>query len=777
MKYLNACLLSWLPLFVLTFFLIVSKNAVSSENSGNKWFSPTTTFYTDDLLGADGDWKEAFEEAADRWNDTATQFWIRTVRDIGGPGFCTSSGRNSARWSPTLCGDEWGENTLAVTSSYSSGGFLFKTDIVFNNTKDWDIYDGVRRSYANDFRRVAVHELGHAMGLGHLSDPKTIMAATINDSFLPQFDDVNALLSKYGNTYHKLTLSNNGNGKIIVEPLILGTGVVDVKTNILMVSNYQFLDCSEPVCEVSIQDGLRLAIRATPMQSFTGWVGTTIDYYSIQLSPMFSDRALTANYTSGTSGSSTTIPIQPTIALSSTSTSAVAISWAAISGSTSYKVFRCSSANTDSCGEPVADVSTTNYADAGGNAGMQYRYRVTACNNVGCSPFSNAVIGVKAFSIPPKPITTASSAFVIVAWANTQTSESTQLYRCTTTNISSCGVPIETLTNTTYTDSAGTAGIEYFYRIKVCSGGACSSFSDYASGTKTAVATAPSSPAAPLISASTSGVTLVWSNILTATSYEIYRCSSASLSSCATKIASSTAISYTDTNGVAGVIYFYRLKACNLNLCSELGSYSIGAKTAPITKPPAPSSLIASNTTLGVTLSWGAVAGATSYLVYTCTTVSQESCGRLPKGTSELSLSITDGTADRNYYFRTKSCNSAGCSDFSDYVTGSKIGYSIATFSQNKLTIPAVAVDTIFARFYFTVVLGIVSDSPVYEFTIVSSVAIENFEAGEYSTFNSMRNTLIIPKAQVGNIQYKLEFILVENGDSPVFQLISADEI
>jgi len=38
---------------------------------------------------------------------------------------------------------------------------------VFNNRRTWDSYRGALRSRSEDFRRVAIHEFGHVLGLDH----------------------------------------------------------------------------------------------------------------------------------------------------------------------------------------------------------------------------------------------------------------------------------------------------------------------------------------------------------------------------------------------------------------------------------------------------------------------------------------------------------------------------------------------------------------------------------------------------------------------------------
>ena len=134
---------------------------------------------------------------------------------------------NGVKFSADDCGTPWGQGTLATTASWSRNGVVTQAGISFNSTFTWNVYDG---PYATgvwagvqDFRRVALHELGHVIGLGHEDSAPSIMSTFVSQGstiIQPQADDITGVNILYGapitdSTGPAVVITSHSNGQTV----------------------------------------------------------------------------------------------------------------------------------------------------------------------------------------------------------------------------------------------------------------------------------------------------------------------------------------------------------------------------------------------------------------------------------------------------------------------------------------------------------------------------------------------------------------------------------
>ena len=141
----------------------------------------------------------AFIQAADLWSDNSTfHYIIDQSTDVEPCSQANQSTLSGTRFSDTVCGTAFNSSALAVARTFSANNVIARTGIIFNNKFTWSVYSGSSAGRSDkDFRRVAVHELGHAIGLGHESGVSAIMAPALSSIEVPQSDDINGVNALY----------------------------------------------------------------------------------------------------------------------------------------------------------------------------------------------------------------------------------------------------------------------------------------------------------------------------------------------------------------------------------------------------------------------------------------------------------------------------------------------------------------------------------------------------------------------------------------------------
>lgn len=198
-----------LALFLLTLLFANSSNAFNA--SGNYWEEGQATFRVG-ISGnspTGGSWDAAFNRAMDAWSD-ATEFQyiaIDAYHDpcIGGGVGESEDNVNGIDFVTDVCGTEFGGNVLAITltagncaNSSCNSFHITNVDIVFNDNETWDIYDGPLRFGFKEFERVALHELGHALGLNHEPSKSAIMQSLVGPLNTLTSDDIAGANAIYG---------------------------------------------------------------------------------------------------------------------------------------------------------------------------------------------------------------------------------------------------------------------------------------------------------------------------------------------------------------------------------------------------------------------------------------------------------------------------------------------------------------------------------------------------------------------------------------------------
>jgi len=396
------------------------------------------------------------------------------------------------------------------------------------------------------------------------------------------------------------------------------------------------------------------------------------------------------------------------------------LSWTAGSGATSYTLYRAAESGYES---PIAPVVTgitgTSYSDSGLNDGTTYYYQVVAVNGSGPSGFS-AEAHASTSGVNPDPAQFnfetdtqfwAPSGSQISGVA-TSTAQHFAGRQSLAVNFNGAAAGTSTVSLGSMGSSlAIPAGSAVTVHVWIPSGSNITSIEPYlqdhnwawtsnwvgslTSGAwNTVTLTMPSSdvtplqqfgirfttsaawtgtcyvdsiswptvPAAPTSLTATAGngqVSLSWSASSNATSYVVYRATTAGGEGAAPIATGITSTTYTNSGLTNGTTYYYKVAAVN-----SIGTsgQSNEASAKPGAAPSAPTGLTATAGTAQVALAWSATSGASSYNAYRSTTVGGEGSTAIATGITSTTYTNTGLTNGTTYFYKVAAVNSFGTS-------------------------------------------------------------------------------------------------------------------
>ena len=288
-------------------------------------------------------------------------------------------------------------------------------------------------------------------------------------------------------------------------------------------------------------------VTATSYTNTGAKAGTTY-YYRVKAC---NDAGLSpySNIVSGQVKSVTPKPSAPVVKIgNSASSGKPMLTWNAVSGATSYKVYRATAKN--GAYSLLGTVTATSYTNTGAKAGTTYYYKVKAVNSAGESAYSNIVSG-RATVTTLTMGHSSTSGKPQLTWKAVSGAASYKVYRATAKN--GAYSVINTTKALTYTNTGAALGTTYYYKVEALN----------AAGKSMGFSAIVEGKVAPVLAVGYSSVSgkpqLTWKAVPGATEYQVYR--STQQNSGYSKINTTTSTSYVNTGAKAGTTYYYRIVA------------------------------------------------------------------------------------------------------------------------------------------------------------------------------------------------------------------------
>jgi len=250
---------------------------------------------------------------------------------------------------------------------------------------------------------------------------------------------------------------------------------------------------------------------------------------------------------------------------------------------------------------------------------------------------------------------------VDITWTPVDGASNYRLFRCLGTDSSTCGAPIGFPEVASFSDAGATPGVVFYYRVRACTASGCSQFSDADSGFMATQLQKPTGIKAT-DGTFTDRVRVTFNTVADATVYRLFRCLTIG-QTCGSPIGFPKTGTFDDTRGVAGTVYFYRVRACTKTSCGKFSAANTGFSSIA---PAKPTNVRATDGSFDarVRVTWNKVTEATVYRMFRCLTTGQ-TCGS-PIGFPKFPVfDDFKGESGVVYFYRVRACTGSTCGKFS----------------------------------------------------------------------------------------------------------------
>jgi len=288
------------------------------------------------------------------------------------------------------------------------------------------------------------------------------------------------------------------------------------------------------------------------------------------------------------------------------SNDSVRITWNAVYGAISYRVYRASGSETATYNS-VATVRALSHTDTGLVSGQRFYYKISAVSNVSNESAQSDIVTV--FTPPgnvrASAVTTVSANLV---WDASNMASGYNIYRSDIEDGDYIKLNSNIIAGAGFADTGLLPETTYYYKVSAISGEVESLQSNQVPVTTLS----PVPTNVRLSSATTVSVSLEWNLIAGSDGYNVYR--SDSIDGIYSKINSATIIEnrFTNTGLSPETSYYYKISSINGGI-ESLQSAVIS--TATLTPVPA-NVRVSSSTIDSVGLAWNLVSGASGYNIY-----------------------------------------------------------------------------------------------------------------------------------------------------------------